>query len=183
MKKIVSFLLIALLLFSFVACASNGSDENTTTAAAEENSDMPIVSLRSDKTEVSAGDIISVYVHIKNAKHTACFDIFLYADEKLDYEIAASQIANTELILAANYLDGEDEGYVAIRGIVATAFDLLDNDIYRIDYKVSDKVQSGDKLNFNLQVPSFELALDASGNDIFAVNEYLQTNNLTVSVK
>lgn len=182
MKKLISILVVLSLLFSFAACSSGNTEENTSSSADVDN-DIPVISLHSDKSEVSAGDIISIYVHIKNAIHTACFDVYVYADEKLEYELATAQALSPEFILAANYLEDENNGYVAIRGIIATAYDIPDNDIYKIDYKVSDEVKSGDKLTFTVDSPSFELALDASGNDIYSVSEYLQVNNLTVNVK
>ena len=71
----------------------------------------------------------------------------------------------------------------AIRGIVAETYDLPDNDVCTIKYKVSEDAVPGDVINVILQVPAYQLGLDESGNDVYSVNEDVVLNNITFTVE
>ena len=102
MKKILSLILFAAIVLSLAGCT--GGKQNETTQDETESESFPIVTLVCDNTKVSAGEEIEVKVHIDNAPRTACFDIYVYADETVSY--VTSETVSSELILAstARYL-------------------------------------------------------------------------------
>lgn len=181
MKKLLSLCLIFVLVFSFAAC-KDSIDEETTV---EQNTDAetPVVSLLADVTEVSAGDTVEVSVHIGNSRYTACFDIFVFADETLGFESSRSSAGDTNLILADNYVEDETGKYVAVRGIVASTTDVMDNSVCKITYKVADTAVSGDKIAVTVQIPSYQLGVDETGNEVYSVTDAIIVNNLVVTVK
>ncbi|MBR3768033.1 MAG: hypothetical protein IKL10_07335 [Clostridia bacterium] len=183
MKKILSIALVLIIVLSLTACSGSNSDETTSDEFGGNENSAPVVSLICDNTEVSAGDTVSVYIHIKDALYTACFDIYVYADEKLVFESEEAEVLNANLIMAANIMDEDTDDYVAVRGIVSTTYDLPDNNIYRLDYKVSGDATSGDKLSVMAQVPTYQVGFDKSGNDVYSVEEEIQINNLVLTVK
>ena len=181
MKKILSLSIVFVLIFSLSACKGNGDEQTTSATDALGNS--PIVSVLCESTEVSAGDTVEIFVHIAQSKYTACFDIYLYADEQLEYQSAIAKGSDQSLILAANLMDDETGEYVAVRGIVASTTDIMDDDIYSIEYKVADDVESGAKLCVNIQVPAYQLGIDERGDEVYSVTEDVQINNLVLTVK
>ena len=72
---------------------------------------------------------------------------------------------------------------VAIRGIVAETYDLPENDICTITYKVSEDAVSGDVINLVLQVPTYQLGVDKSGNEVYDVEKQVETKNLVLTVE
>ena len=170
MKKIFCILIALMMLFSFAACTD--SNEEVTSEEATEAATVPVISLVSEKTAVVPGEEITVTLHIADAPLTACFDIFVFADDAL--EISDVKTCLSELILAANNETKADEEYVVVRGMVAATYDVTDDDICNITYKVGDDVPSGTKINLTLQVPTYQLGLDESGNDIYDVDCTLQ---------
>lgn len=178
MKKLISSVLVLMLIFAFAACNSETAGEESTT---EEASAVPVVSLLCDDTSVKAGDTVELKVNIKYSPFTACFDIYVFADEGFVYE--KNTVTPCEMILVANNDNKDGNEKVAIRGVVAETYDLPDNDICTITYKVSEDAASGDVINVILQVPSYQLGLDESGNDVYSVNEDIILNNITFTVE
>lgn len=164
MKKILSIAVALLMILSLASCNPAG-EEATTEGVADENA--PVVSLLSEKTTVSPGEEIKVTVHISEAPLTACFDIYVFAEDSL--EIAGVRTCASELILAANSEEKNDEEYVAVTGMVATTYDVLDDDICNITYKVKEDALPGTKINLTVQVPTYQLGTDESGNDFYNV--------------
>ncbi len=179
MKKILCTVLSLLFMITLVSCGSN--TEETTANSTSADDSMPVVSLVSDKTTVSAGEEITVNVHIKNAPLTACFDIYVYADASLSY--ITSQTEASEMMLAANVDETDEMKPVVIRGIVAAAYDILDDDICTITYIVNEDVPAGTKITLSVQVPSYQLALDKSGNDVYSVNDSMPIQGLVLEVQ
>ncbi len=177
MKKIISVILC----FCFVAalCGCNQTAEEETSLNSSDG--FVSVSVVCEKTEVAAGEDVTVALNIKNAMFTACFDIFVYASEELDYVSAETELINNQLMLAANYMEGE-VAYVAVRGIVATAFDIDDKNVCTIVYKVPENAKTGDTFEIKVECPVYQLAVDSSGNDVYDVNETVVTNSLTLTV-
>ena len=181
MKKILSLCLILVLVISLVACKGGSSEETTVEGGTDAGT--PCVALISDVTEVSPGETVEVALHIKNSQYTACFDIYVYADEKLAFEKARTIEGDTGLILAANHLEDETGEYVAVRGMVASTCDVMDNVISRITYTVSQSAVSGDKIALNMQIPAYQLGVDESGNEVYSVTDSVIVNNLILTVK
>lgn len=183
MKKLICILLSLVLVLSLASCANTGNDE-TTEPETVAKPDAPVVSLLTESTEVNAGDSVSVVLHIKDGINTACFDIFVFAEGKIEYvgEKKAKGL-DSSLILAANYMTEEDPAYVALRGIVASTCNIADNDVYSFEYKVSDDAVSGDKISVVAQIPMYQVGTDETGNEVYAVNEYIEINNLVLTVK
>lgn len=169
MKKIICVAIALLMLFSFVSC-SGGSE--TTTEGNTDDAVSPVISLVSDKTTVAPGEEIKVTLHVAEAPLTACFDILIFADETLEFSDVAT--CPSELILAANREEKAGEEYVIVRGMVAATYDVTDDDMCTVTYKVKDDVPSGSKISLTLQVPTYQLGLDESGNDIYNVECTLQ---------
>ena len=170
MKKILSIAIALLMLLCLASCSNGGNEE--TTAEATDNETVPVISLVSEKTTVTPGEEIIVKLHIKDAPLTACFDIYAFADDALSY-VEVTTIPS-QLILAANGEITDEEEFVTVRGMVAATYDVLDDDICEIKYIVKEDVPAGTKINLTLQVPTYKLGLDASGNDIYSVDPELQ---------
>ena len=168
MKKIFSLAIALLLLLSLVSCSGGNeiADETTEGAAA------PVVSLVAENTEVLPGEEIKVTVNVSDALLTACFDIFVYADDGV--EIVSVETCPTELILAANNREEAGEEYVIVRGMSAATYDIADEDMCVITYKVKDDVAAGTKISLTLQAPTYQLGFDESGDDIYNVDCSLQ---------
>ena len=160
------------------ACTAEPSAEESTT---EEAPAVPVVSLLCDDTSVKAGDTVELKVNVSHSPFTACFDIYVFADKGFIYE--KNTVTPCEMILVANNDAKDGVEKVAIRGVVAETYDLPDNDICTITYKVSEDAASGDVINVILQVPSYQLGLDESGNDVYSVNEDIILNNITFTVE
>ena len=141
MKKIVSLALALLLVFTLASC-TGGNEEITEDNGA---ADSPVISLVCDNTVVSAGEEIAVKVNISNAPLTACFDIYVISEDTLTY--ASSPTSSEGLILVANNDEtAEDGGRVIIRGMVASTYDVLDDNICTVKYTVSEDAVSGSKI-------------------------------------
>lgn len=175
MKKIFSFTIALLMVLSLAACSggNEATDETTEKTAA------PVVSLVAERTEVLPGEEIAVTVNVSEALLTACFDIFVYADDGL--EVASVETCPSELILAANNKEEYGEEYVIVRGMSASTYDVADEDMCVITYKVKDDVAAGTNISLTLQVPTYQLGVDESGNDIYNVECSLQ--GLVLEVK
>lgn len=178
MKKIFFAVIAVLLVISFAACSDKEPVNETTT---EETSSVPVVSLKTDNTAVKAGESVEIVVNISQSPLTACFDIYVVSDSLLIYEKNSASAG--EMMMAANFKEEDGVERVAIRGISAQTFDLPDNDVCTITYKVSEEAVTGDVINIVLQVPSYQLGLDESGNDVYSVNEELTLNNITLTVE
>lgn len=176
MKKIFCLAIALLMIFSFVSCTGGGEEVSSDDTEA---SDVPVVSLVCEKTKVTPGEEVTVKVHISNAPLTACFDIFTYADAVLECE--AVETPDSDVILAANKEEMNGEVYAVVRGMVASTYDILDDDVCEIIYKVRDDASSGTKINLTLQVPVYQLGLDETGNDVYSVKCALQ--GLVLEVK
>lgn len=183
MKKIISLLLIMSVLVSFAAC-KNGNNGGNNSEETTVNTEVvtPVVTLNCDKTEVAPGEEISVVVHVANAPKTACFDIYLYADEILEYKSASSKSIEKFQLEANGMTDADGKPYVAIRGIVATCVDILDNDIYTIKYIVSDNAVSGDEIEIKIKCPMFQVAFDENGNDVSNCAQNMEFSALSFTV-
>ncbi len=177
MKRIVALILSALLVLCFTSCQTEEKTEETTV---DESTVVPVVSLVCDNTTVKAGETVELRVNVRNSLFTACFDIYVIADELLVYE--SNRTSAGSMMMAANFEEKDGISRVAIRGIVAETYDLPDNDICTVTYKVSEEAVTGDVINVILQVPSYQLGLDESGNDVYSVNDEIILNNITLTV-
>lgn len=178
MKKLITSVLVLVVLFSLTACTSSPEADETTT---EEASAVPVVSLVCEDTAVKAGDTVELRVNIKHSLLTACFDIYVIADDGFIYE--DNETSAGSMIMIANNEEKDGVERFAIRGIVAETYDLPDNDVCTIKYKVSEDSVPGDVINVILQVPAYQLGLDESGNDVYSVNEDVVLNNITFTVE
>ena len=176
MKKIFGIVLSLMLVFSLVSCSS-GSQGDATESTTEENG--YVISLHSDNTAVNAGEEVTVKVHIKDIPFTACFDIYVFADEQLEY--VTSETAELDLYLASNI--DENAGGVVVRGMVASTESIADEDICTITYKVSEDAASGSKINLNLQIPLYQVGFDKSGDDVYEISESIVLENLILEVQ
>lgn len=170
MKKIFCVLIALLMILSFAACSGGG--EEATSEDLSEAVTVPTVSLVSEKTAVTPGEELKVTLHVADAPLTACFDILVFADDSLEF--SEVKTCPSELILAANCEEKAGEEYVILRGMVAATYDVTDDDMCVITYKVKEDVPAGTKISLTLQVPTYQLGLDESGNDIYNVDCTLQ---------
>lgn len=178
MKKILSVILALMLAASLAGCSAgnqNGTDDETTAAV-----DAPVISVVCDKATVTAGEEIEVKVHIGNAPLTACFDIYVMADDAVSY--ISSKNPSSELILASNLEEEGGTSQVVIRGMVASTYDVLDENVCIIKYKVSDAAAAGTKISFSLKCPLYQVGLDESGNDVYSVEGNVSLNGLVLEV-
>ncbi len=179
MKKVLSIFLVIFMIFCACSCTAGNNEE--TTENSSENEAYPVVTLKTETSTVKAGDNVQIVVNICNAKYTACFDIYVLADEPLVYK--ENEISAHGMIMAANYQDDDAEGRLAIRGIAAETVKLEDADICTVTYTVSEDAVSGDVINLMLQVPSYQIGLDESGNDVLDVEASVVLNNLVLRVE
>lgn len=170
MKKIFCVIIALLMLVSFASCSGGG--EETTSDVSDNTATVPVVSLVSEKTAVAPGEEVKVTLKVAQAPLTACFDILVFADDSLEFSDVKT--CPSELILAANKEEKAGEEYVILRGMVAATYDVADDDMCVITYKVKDDVPAGTKISLTLQVPTYQLGFDESGNDIYNVDCALQ---------
>ncbi len=180
MKKITALILSVLFCFAVASC-SGGEEQTTVSDDAGANTVAPKVKLVLDSAAVIAGETVDVAVNISEAPLTACFDIYVFAPEQLIYE--SSNSLHSELIIASNVVEREEKECVAVRGMVATTCDLLDDNICVIQYKVPEDAKSGDEIVFAVQVPLFQIGTDANGSDVYSVSSDVVTENLTLIVE
>lgn len=180
MKKILCVILSLVFVFSFVAC-TDGNNEDANTSETSSDSGVPVISLVNEKTAVEPGEEVQIELHVKNAPLTACFDIYIYADEMLEY--ITSETVSSELILASNQEEADGIKRVVVRGMVAATYDILDDNICTVTYKVSEKAPSGTKLNLTVQSPMYQVGLDESGNDVYSVSDKIEFNGLVLEVQ
>ncbi len=179
MKKIFSVIFSLILVLSLAACGTDGGNDSTSDDLST-GKGTPVVSLLCDKTAVSAGEEIEVRVHVDNAPRTACFDIYVQADEAAFYISSESFVP--EMIIASN-VEESDPQSVIIRGMVAATFDVYDRDVCTISYKISEDVEAGSKISLSLRCPLYQLGLDASGNEVYSVGENIVLNGLVLEVQ
>lgn len=170
MKKIFCITLALVIIFSLASCSSGGEATTSDTESVAEVA--PVVSLVSEKTTVSPGEEITLLLNIKDAPLTACFDVYVYADDYLEY--VTSETVSSELILAENSEEKNGEEYFVVRGMVASTYDVFDEDICTVTYKVSEAAAAGTKINLTLQAPIYRIGFDESGNDVYNVDCALQ---------
>ena len=178
MKKILSLLSAALFIFCMTSCSSSDGEETTDNQALNETA--PVVSLLAEKQSVKAGDTVEVTINIKNSPYTACFDIFVVSDELFVYE--NSDVYSNGMVLETNY-DDTPGGSFVINGFVVETVNLEDADICTVTYTVSEQAKAGDIINVMLSVPSFQVGIDESGNDVLDVEASLILNNLVFTVE
>ena len=176
MKKVFGIVLSLILVLSLMSC-STGSHEEATESTTPAISYF--ISAVCDNTVVSAGDEIEVKIHIEDIPFTACFDIYVAADEQLEYK--SSKVAASDAILASNM--DTDSGNVIIRGMVASTVDIFDENICTVKYKVSEDAVSGSKLNVNLQVPLYLVGVDESGDDVYEIRDNIVLENLVLEIQ
>ena len=170
MKKIFCVIIALLMIVCFASCSGGG--EETTSDVPDNTATVPVVSLVSEKTAVASGEEVKVTLKVAQAPLTACFDVLVFADDAI--QIKDVKTCPSELILAANREEKADEEYVILRGMVAATYDVADDDMCVITYKVKDDVPAGTKISLTLQVPTYKLGFDESGNDIYNVDCTLQ---------
>lgn len=178
MKKILSIILSLLFVLSLAGCAI-GTAGDTTEGDESEKTDVPVVSVICDKTTVTAGEEIEVRVHIDNAPRTACFDVYVVADETMSY--VSSESFSAELILASNVVE-DDPQTVIVRGMVAATADIYDKEVCTIKYKVSEDAKAGTKVSFSLLCPLYQIGFDESGNDVYSLGDNINLKGLVLEV-
>ena len=179
MKKILIIALSLIMVLAFASCTPSSGD--TTSGDNSNEADNYVISLMSDKAVVSAGDEVEIKVHINDIPLTACFDMYVYADDALEY--VSSEASYEGLILASNIVENIDADSVIVRGMVADTCDVLDADVCTIKYKVSEDASSVSKISVTLQVPLYQVCLDKSGNDAYEIGESIELENLILEVQ
>lgn len=181
MKKLISVCLVALLVFSLCSCVSvdktKDRDDRTTQS---DNDAAPVITLTADKEKVSAGDMLTVTVNISEAPLAACYEISVFADERLSY-IDSEECDISEMINEGKYKD-TDTPHFYMSGMILTACDLNDNDMFVITYSVGEDVRPGDELEFSVSTSSFLLSEDETGNKTDDVFNNVQCVGTSVKV-
>lgn len=171
MKKIICLFLVGVMIFALASCGNESKETTIASDSAENttldvNSVTPEVTFTCEKNEVAPGEEISAFIYVKNAPQTACFDMYVYADNRLECDkIKCGYVENFQL--EANRLsDADGNKYVAVRGMVATCRDILDDDICTLTYKIPADAASGDKYEITMKCPVYQIAFDENGNEI-----------------
>ena len=185
MKKILCICLAAVFLLTLCACVPISSEKDsmgeTTTGTSSLPDASPVISLTADKKTVSPGDTVKVTVNISDAPLVACYEVSVFADEKLVY-IDAEECDKSEMINDGTYKETENP-YFFMSGIILTACDLIDNDMFTITYSVDDNAVSGDELSLTVSSSSFMLATDTSGNEAYEVLGNVTCTGVTLKVE
>lgn len=165
MKKICSLTSVVLIIFTLFTFNSCSVKEK-------------LVSLVCDKTEVSAGDSVTVTIHMNECDKVACFQYELTCDEKLVSE-------NSEQLDIGEFtvFENEEGNTLTIAGMVATVYDVKGMDIYSITYKIPDDVSSGTKLKVQLAVTQYMTGLDDYGDETKEHCKGIPVSEVTFKVK
>ncbi len=171
----------------------------TTKAAGEKTSSSPqvptvppevtvpageyVVTLKADKTEVSAGDTLTVTYHLKNCRNVACASFVVEADQGVTVQnYKSKRYENENGDFFDLYSNSTDEG-VLFGGMITTTCDFEDADLFTVTYQVDASAKKGTKLVFRVDPTTFLVGTDDSGkttNDICAA---LEKASVTVTVK
>lgn len=185
MKKFFCICLATALMFSLCSCVSRQNEDdiqNTETSSAySEITASPVISLSADTEEAAPGDTVNITVNISDAPLVACYEISVFADERLIY-IDSEECDKSEMINEGTYKETE-KPYFYMSGISLTACDLIDNDVFVITYTVDEDAASGEELSLTVSTSSFMLATDETGNDTQEVFNKTTCKDVSVKVK
>ena len=167
------------------------ADKKETQATAEVSSAADVVSgkgdyvltLIPDKTEVKAGDELTVTYHMKNCKNVGCASFTVEAGKNVsvvDYE--SNDFVNYDKKIFEIYSNSTDEG-VLFSGMSMTTCDFLDSDLFTVTYLIGDNVKKGDKLVFRVVPTTFLVGADRSGDQTKDICAELEKATAEVVVK
>ena len=170
--------------------ASSGKQETTTKVpvpTTEPELTVPagkyLLTLTADKTEVKAGDTLTLTLHLKNCANVASFGFTVTSGGK----VSVSKYKSNKFVTGDGdrfeiYSNDTDEG-VLFGGMITYSYDFLDDDLFTVTYVVASNVKSGDKLTFKAIPTSFLVGTDASGSETDDYSDVLKEASLTVTVK
>ena len=182
MKKVLCVCLAAVFVLILCSCTKD-REENAgdTTSETASDTSVPVISLVADKETVSPGDTVNVTVNISNAPLTACYEISVFADEKLSF-VDSRETDKSEMINEGVYNE-TDTPYFFMTGIIFSACDLTDNDMFVITYRVSEDAVSGDELSLTVNTSSFHLATDETGDETADIFNSVLCNGISLKVE
>ena len=169
--------------------ASSGKQETTTASALTTEPELTVpagkylLSLTADKTEVKAGDALTLTLHLKNCPYVACFGFTVEYGGKVSVtKYKSNKFVNEDGERFDIFSNDTDEG-VLFSGLITNTYDFLDDDLFTVTYTVASNVKAGDKLTFRAVPTSFLIATDASGAVTEDYSGVLKEATLTVTVK
>lgn len=152
--------------------------------------------LRTDKTEVSAGDTFTVTLKLKNCKNVACFGIYVkcgarkgvvetdkfksnrFTDEDgNNFDIYSNSDDKSDPALTS-----EEKG-VLFGGMTSTAYSFMDDDLCTVTYKVTSDAKKGDTLVVSAVPNQFLICPDESGASTQDVKGDIEIVPITVTVR
>lgn len=142
-----------------------------------------LLTLSADKTEVKAGDTLTLTLHLKNCPNVACFGFTVESGSKVSVtKYKSNKFVNEDGERFDIYSNDTDEG-VLFSGMITNTYDFLNDDLFTVTYVVASNVKAGDKLTFKAVPTSFLIATDATGAVTDDYSDVLKEASLTVSVK
>lgn len=154
-----------------------------TTATTALKADEYVLTLSADKTEVKAGDTLTLTYRLKNCKNVACASFTVEAGKDVavtDYK--SKRYYNEDGSGFDIYSNSTDEG-VLFSGMITTTCDFDDADLFTVTYRVGDQVRKGDKLTFRVVPTTFLVGDDSSGKHTKDYCAMLEKASVTVTVK
>ena len=157
--------------------------EPTTAAELSVKTGEYVLTLTADKTEVKAGDTLTLTYHLKNCRNVASIGLTVEADKKVsvtDYK--SGKFFNADDERFDIYSNDTPEG-VLFSGMITTTCDFLDDDLLTVTYLVGDQVKKGDKLTFRVVPTNFLVGDDSDGKHTTEYRAVLEKASVTVTVK
>ena len=142
-----------------------------------------VLSLSASKTEVKAGDKLTLTYHLKNCRNVASIGLTVEYDKKVsvtDYK--SNKFFNEDDERFDIYSNDTPDG-VMFSGMITTTCDFLDDDLLTVTFVVGDQVKKGDKLTFRVVPTNFLVGDDSAGTHTTEYRGVLETATVTVTVK
>ncbi len=182
MKKILCVCLASVFILTLCSCSPRQEkNENDATTEASSITAAPVISLVADKETVTPGDTVNITVNVSEAPLVACYEMSVFADEKLSF-IDSRQTDKSEMINEGVYKE-TDAPFFFMSGMIFTACDLTDNDMFVITYRVSEDAVSGEELSLTVSTSSFLLATDETGNETEDIFNNVLCNGVSLKVE
>ena len=169
---------------------SSGKQETTTKASVPTTSPdvtVPegdyVLTLKADKTEVKAGDKLTVTLHLKNCSNVACFGFTVCAGDKVSVTKYRSNSFKNENGENFDIYSNDTEKGVLFGGMITTTCDFPDDDLFTVTYQVASNAKKGDRLTFTATPTTFLVSPDDSGAETQDFRGVLGEVSVTVTVK
>ena len=166
MKKLISAVLVAVILFSVCGFAGCSLVHKK------------LFTLSSEVSEVAAGEEFSVVIKMDKINKLACLQYSVTADGEAEI-LKNSIIDDNGLVVIPN----ASKDILVMSAMVATVIDIEPFDFQKITFKVGENAKPGDVITVKLDVTQVLVGLDVRGDNTDNITDTVSGDTLTVKVK